>query len=108
MRIEQIEKQFRPWFAERGDNADALQIPPATAYNYLLYLNQKINLTGDAPIALTQPQGLAILQAVPLQTTLEATDRRIILQRLSGVEGVQGQRQAFEELMRLLNASRLP
>ena len=108
MRVEQIEQQFRPWFAERGDNADALQIPPATAYNYLLYLNQQINLTGGAPIALTQPQGLAILQAVPLQATLEDMDRRMILQRLSGVEGVQGQRQAFEELMRLLNASRLP
>jgi hypothetical protein len=108
MRVEQIEQQFRPWFAERGDNADALQIPPATAYNYLLYLNQQINLTGGAPIALTQPQGLAILQAVPLQATLEDMDRRMILQRLSGVEGAQGQQLAFEELMRLLNASRLP
>lgn len=108
MRVEQIEQQFRPWFAERGDNADALQIPPATAYNYLLYLTQQINLTGGAPIALTQPQGLAILQSVPLQGTLDETDRRMILQRLSGVEGVQGQRLAFEELIRLLNASRLP
>jgi hypothetical protein len=108
MRVEQIEQQFRPWFAERGDNADALQIPPATALNYLLYMNQQLAFTGGAPIALTQPQGLAILQAVPLQGTLDETDRRMILQRLSGVEGVQGQRLAFDEIMRLLNASRLP
>lgn len=108
MRVEQIEQQFRSWFAERGGDADALQIPPATALNYLLYMNQQLSLTGGAPIALTQPQGLAILQAVPLQATLEETERRVILQRLSGVEGVQGQRLAFEELTRLLNASRLP
>lgn len=108
MRVEQIEKQFQPWFAERGNNTDALQISPATAMNYVMYMNQQINLTGGAPIALTETQGSAILQAVPLQGTLEEADRRSILQRLSGVEGLQGQRLAFEEIMRLLNASRLP
>lgn len=108
MPTERIEQQFRPWFAERGDNADALQIPPATALNYVLYMNQQLSFTGGAAISLTQPQGLAILQAVPLQGTIDETDRRLILQRLSGVEGVQGQRLAFEEILRLLNASRLP
>lgn len=108
MQTDRIAQMFRPWFAERGDNADALQIPPATALNYVLYMNQQLSLTGGAPIALTQPQGLAILQAVPLQDTLDDMDRRMILQRLSGVEGVRGQRLAFEEIMRLLNASRLP
>jgi len=108
MRAEQVEKQFRPWFAERGGDIDALEIQPATAMNYIMYMNQQLSLTGGAPIALTEPQGLAILQAVPLQGTLDETDRRSILQRLSGVEGAQGQRLAFEEIMRLLNASRLP
>lgn len=108
MRTEKIEQQFRPWFAERGNDADALQISPATALNYVLYMNQQLSFTGGAPITLTQPQGLAILQAVPLQSTLDDTERRSILQRLSGVEGTQGQRLAFEEIMRLLNASRLP
>ena len=108
MPTERIEQQFRPWFAERGDNADALQISPATALNYVLYMGQQLRFTGGAPIALTQPQGLAILQAVPLQGTLDDMDRRMILQRLSGVEGVQGQQLAFDEIMRLLNASRLP
>lgn len=108
MPTERIKQQFHPWLAERGDNADALQISPATALNYVRYMAQQLNLTGGAPIALTQPQGLAILQAVPLQGTLDDMDRRVILQRLSGVEGLQGQRLAFDEIMRLLNASRRP
>jgi len=108
MQMAMIEQSFRPWFAERDMPAVALQLTPPMALNYLLYMNQQLNFTGGAPIALTEGHRLALLQAVPLQATLDEMDRRMILQRLSGVEGVQGQRLAFEELTRLLNASRLP
>lgn len=106
--MESIEQMFNPWFSSRDMDAQALQLVPPMALNYLLYMNQKLNFTGGAPIALTEGQGLALLQSVPLNATLDEEDRRSILQRLSGIEGMTGQRLAFEELIRLLNASRLP
>jgi hypothetical protein len=70
-------------------------------------MRQQLPFTGGAPIAISESQGLALLQAVPLQSTLEEPERRLILQGLSGIEGPTGQNRALDELFRLLNASRL-
>lgn len=108
MRMMDLERSFMGWFKTRDTAADAAALTPAMAMNYLQYMRQQLPLLGGASINLSESQSRAILQAVPLQSTLDAQERRLILQGLSGVEGPTGQSRAFDELFRLLNASRLP
>jgi len=117
MRPADVDREFMSWFNTMTPDPDALALRPAQAYNYALYLNQQLQIL-DTPteqasgqretVQLTEAHIRALVMATPLYRTLEDSEQRQLMQNLSGVAGLSGQQLAIDELIRLLNASRMP
>jgi len=132
MRTADVDRDSMSWFNTMTPDPDALALRPAQAYNYALYLNQQLQIldtpteqasgqresgeresgereSGErAAVRLTDAHIRALVMATPLYRTLEDSEQRQLMQNLSGVAGLTGQQLAIDELIRLLNASRMP